>query len=142
MWDFQRSRDRDEEKKLRRHRSKPQDELTQLESNVPLKNVLNYKSQLASQRKLLNKTSNEKESLTKCISFCGERREVYENENLSKTKRCISNSMFIMGDVDPTVYTKKKRPSLLHNNKWTVTSEAFTVLFLAYWRSQQSRARQ
>ncbi|GFW46427.1 hypothetical protein TNCV_4811151 [Trichonephila clavipes] len=38
--------------------------------------------------------------------------------------------------------TKKKRPSLLDNNKWTASSEAFPVTFFASWRSQQSRALQ
>ncbi|GFX96504.1 hypothetical protein TNCV_1441781 [Trichonephila clavipes] len=48
-------------------------------------------------------------------------------------------SEFTKGTLTP-LFSKKKR--LPQKNKWTAISEAFTVTFLAYWRSQRCRARQ
>ncbi|GFW53379.1 hypothetical protein TNCV_3927581 [Trichonephila clavipes] len=53
----------------------------------------------------------------------------------------LQSNVYYGGRLVPLI-TKKKRPSLLHNNKWTASSEDFPVTFLASWRSQQSRARQ
>ncbi|GFX50098.1 hypothetical protein TNCV_2375871 [Trichonephila clavipes] len=53
---------------------------------------------------------------------CGGKRGVYKNENSRTTKLRFQSNVYYGGRLIPLI-TKKKRPSLLHNNKWTASSE-------------------